>query len=112
MKKLKDAPPPVPGGEPADAVRRRLVFAGIATAGLAGCGGGSSGTHMAAESPPATNITAPTGSSWPSLPMLQNTSGPGQFSAALTASPTTANFLPGIATRILAYNGTTPGSGD
>lgn len=109
MKKLKDAPPPIPGGEPADAVRRRLVFAGIATAGLAGCGGGSSGTHMAAESPPAPNVTAPTGSGWPSLPMLQNTSGPGQFSAALTASPTTANFLPGIATQILAYNGTTPG---
>ena len=36
----------------------------------------------------------------------------GSICAALTASPTTANFLPGIATRILAYNGTTPGSGD
>lgn len=103
---------PVPrlqGMKPADEFRRRLMLAGIATAGLAGCGGGSSGTHMAVESLPATNDTLPTEGRWPSLPTLQNTSGPGQFVASLAAATSTVNFLPGIATRILAYNGKTPG---
>lgn len=113
----------------ADTQRRRLMLASLATVGLAGCGGGSAAPAatspaaptLAASSatasaagmsppPPASGVSVPLASTWPALPLLQNTSaGVGSFNAVLTAAPTTASFVPGIATQILAYNGGTPG---
>ncbi len=93
--------------------RRRLVLAGIATTGLAGCGGGSSPDPAAAAAPgaaqPASAGANPAASTWPTLPMLHNTAAAGGFTATLNAAAATMNFVPGIATRVLAYNGTTPG---
>ncbi len=123
-------PIPLPLGPVADAQRRRLMLAGLATVGLAGCGGGdggnptatspvaaspvsNSGTATAAgmsAAPPSSGVTVPLASTWPTLPLLQNTGASlGSFSASLIAAPATASFVPGIATPILAYNGGTPG---
>ena len=46
---------------------------------------------------------------WPAMPRLQSTTAPGRFTATLTAAPAAVGFLPGIATKIFAYNGGTPG---
>ena len=43
------------------------------------------------------------------LPLLNYTSQPGAFSSSLTAAPATTEFLEGVETAILAYNGQTPG---
>ncbi len=100
--------------ERTDLGRRRLVFAGLATAGLAGCGGGTStvSTEAATTALPTADrgLVIPTGGSkWPNLPLLANTATIGSFVATLTAAPAIANFVPNVATQILAYNGGTPG---
>jgi len=97
-----------------DQGRRKLVFAGIATAGLAGCGGGSSDmptalSTAAAPDPAAFAAMTPAVSAWRMLPLLQNTASAGYFTATLTAAPAIANFAQGIGTQIFAYNGGTPG---
>ena len=46
---------------------------------------------------------------WPAMARLQSTTAPGRFTATLVAAPATVGFLPGIATKIFAYNGGTPG---
>ncbi len=97
-----------------DLRRRRMVFAGLATAGLTSCGGGTSNmpTEMATTALPAADrgLVIPTGGSkWPTLPLLANTATTGSFVAALAAAPATASFVPSVATQILAYNGGTPG---
>lgn len=98
-----------------DQSRRQLVFAGIATVGLAGCGGGSSVDTPTASSPAATPEPAalaamtPAVGAWRTLPLLQNTALAGNFTATLTAAPAVANFVQGVGTRIFAYNGGTPG---
>ncbi len=94
--------------------RRQFVFAGLATAGLAGCGGGGSSSPMGgmfssgAQLAVVWQLTS-TGSSWPQMSLLQNTAASGGFTATLTAAPASANFVQGIATQIYAYNGGTPG---
>lgn len=98
-----------------DQSRRQLVIAGLATVGLAGCGGGGSPEAIAESSalgspiPTAVAATNSAQSTWQTLPLLQNTAGAGHFTATLTAAPALANFVQGTATRIFAYNGGTPG---
>jgi bilirubin oxidase len=96
-----------------DQNRRQLVFAGITAVGLAGCGGGSSnapaGPSTPANSAPALDAAISAASTWQTPPLLRNTSVAGRFTAILTAAPAVANFVQGIATQILAYNGGTPG---
>lgn len=95
--------------------RRQLVFAGLATAGLAGCGGGGNASNvLTGASTPDTQAAAlwqlnSAGSSWPQLSLLQNMATSGGFTSTLTAAPAKANFVQGIATQIFAYNGGTPG---
>lgn len=50
-------------------------------------------------------------SAWPAMPRLQSTTAPSRFTATLVAGPATVGFLPGIPTKIFAYNGGTPGPG-
>lgn len=53
----------------------------------------------------------PTGASLPQLAKLANASTQqGQFSAHLEASVATHEFAPGVATQVLAYNGSVPGA--
>lgn len=98
-----------------DQGRRQLVFAGIVTVGLAGCGGGGSSetptASSAATTPEPTALAAktPAVSAWRTLPLLQNTAAAGHFTGTLTAAPAVASFVQGIGTRIFAYNGGTPG---
>ncbi|TSA11433.1 MAG: multicopper oxidase family protein [Comamonadaceae bacterium] len=97
-----------------DQSRRQLVFAGIATAGLAGCGGGLTDSPMSLNSaavpePAALAAMTPAVGAWRTLPLLQNTASAGHFTATLTAAPALANFVQGVGTRIFAYNGGTPG---
>lgn len=94
--------------------RRQLVFAGLATVGLAGCGGGSSDAAIAqgidtAPEPTALVALKASVGQWRTLPLLQNTASTGYFTATLTAAPAAANVVQGIATPIFAYNGGTPG---
>ena len=105
-----------------DLTRRRLLFSATSTMALTACGGGSGGSAMmqtpplgaALSSTPLSQIDSgtivPAASAWPVLPSLANTSPlAGEFTSVLTAAATTVNFVPGVATQILAYNGTTPG---
>lgn len=104
----KPAPPTdieMPGVE---ATRRRLVFSGLAAAGLAGCGGGAS--PMGVSTAPASALGVPAGQTWRSLPLLTNESAAaGAFSGALAAAPASAAWAAGVSTQILAYNGISPG---
>lgn len=103
---------PAPGGSarsPGVAPsRRRLVLASLAGAGLSACGGGS---HMGSAAAPASAVFVPTGQRWRSLSPLANESAttPAAFSGRLVAAPASAVLVPGIATPILAYNGSAPG---
>ncbi len=98
-----------------DQSRRQLIFAGVATVSLAGCGGGGSAdspmslSPAAAAEPVALAAMTPAVGAWRTLPLLQNTALAGHFTATLTAAPAVVNFVQGIGTRIFAYNGGTPG---
>jgi bilirubin oxidase len=103
------------------------MLAGLAGWGLAGCGGGNAAADVQATASPAANsgtaaaagmtlppsasaVSVPLASTWPTLPLLPNTSGSaGSFVAKLSAAPNTATFVPGIATTVWSYNGGTPG---
>lgn len=55
-------------------------------------------------------VPLPEGATFRELPRLANqATGPGVFTATLTAAPGTAEFVPGLSTPILAYNGHSPG---
>ena len=65
---------------------------------------------MASATPPSSATVVPAGQPWRALPLLLNASAAaGAFGGTLTAAPASANFASGFSTRILAYNGTTPG---
>lgn len=89
--------------------RRRLLLAGLTGAGLSACGGG--GSHMGSSAAPASATFVPAGGRWRSLPLLANDAAgtPATFSGNLVAAPANVSLVPGLATRVLAYNGTSPG---
>lgn len=103
----------------AETSRRRFVFSGLATVGLAGCGGGGSGggsVPMMSGSPSSaatvqeSDVLVSGGQAWKSLPLLANESDEtGAFVGSLTAAPASMALTPGLRTQILGYNGTTPG---
>ncbi len=102
--------------------RRGFLLAGAATLvasgasaemkmmeGMPGMGGMQHGQHdvksNAAETP-----ALPEGAPLRTLPRLANgTTEPGVFEATVTAEPSTSQFVKGVDTPVLAYNGTTPG---
>src|SRR5260221_7524013 len=102
--------------------RRGFLLAGAATLvaggasaemkmmeGMPGMGGMQHGQHdvksNAAETP-----ALPEGAPLRTLPRLANgATEPGVFEATVTAEPSTSQFVKGVDTPVLAYNGTTPG---
>lgn len=78
----------------------------------------NSGMTMSAMNMSKTEATAihrikelPTGAPLPQIARLKNSSiEMGQFEAILEAGPSSYEFVPGITTQVLAYNGTVPGA--
>ena len=92
----------------AETSRRRFVFSGLATVGLAGCGGGGSGggsVPMMSGSPSSaatvqeSDVLVSGGQAWKSLPLLANESDEtGAFVGSLTAAPASMALTPGLRT--------------
>src|SRR5882672_11454015 len=98
--------------------RRQFLLAGAATA----LGGGHALAQMkmddmpgmgmghAMKPTPKSALELPEGAPLQTLPRLANRSAePGVFEATLAAGPSTAEFVRGLRSPVLAYNGTTPG---
>jgi hypothetical protein len=95
-----------------DRNRRRVVLTGLASLGLASCGGGSptmpAATPVVPTPATASGVLVSATNAWPAMPRLQSTTGPGLFTATLAAAPATVAFRPGLQPRSSPITGARP----